>query len=314
MNEISIDRLFQFFDINSKAKDARKLDLILEHIKRNTEPLRYQVVSDSEHIEAVRYIRERLDQGFLVSGAHRKNDWERGWGEVYRSVIKTGVSLLSLSPKDVKSGQLLRVEGCYAKPLNPNFERDLLQIAKLLFVFKFFSGCSRFHEFGCGTGHNLFLLSKVFADAEFMGYDWADESVGLLNHIKSECPELLISGENFDFYRPSDKGSIRDEDCVLTFAALEQVGDEWVQFLDLLLQRRPRVVLQMEPWYEGYTSFDDFDALASDYHERRGYLKGYFPRLEALERAGAIKVLFKKRLGIGSIFHEATTFIAWRPI
>lgn len=219
------------------------------------------------------------------------------------------MSLEAIVPKDIKLGRPMRIFGRYAIPLTQSFERDLLQFVKLVFVAHWASDISRFHEFGCGTGYNLISMAEAFPTSRYIGYDWSSESLVILDSLSER---FNILGRHFDFFNPDDSVPISQDDCVLSFAALEQVGDQWHGFLNLILNKKPKIILQMEPCFEEYNQDLEFDELAMQYHSSRNYLSGYFTELKRLSSIGAIEILFFKRLGVGSLYHEATTFIAWR--
>ena len=308
---ISDIELSKFFELDDQGRiDLLEENEFVRELFIDSKPFSYSNLH-GEELSLVNFLVEKeVCANLAKSGRHRRPDWERGWGEVRAATNQLGISVRSLTPTDIKSSRPLRIYGQYANSDYEFFERDLLVKSKLMFVYKWAKELKRFHEFGCGTGHNLFLLSKAFAGEKFFGYDWSTEAVDL---VKSFDGGGKFNAFEFDFFSPRADIELDSSDCVLTFAALEQVGAEWEKFLIFLLSRRPGIVLQMEPWLEGYSLNSNFDQAAISYHRKRGYLSGYFPRLKSLESEGIIKILFHKRLFIGSLFHEATTFLAWMP-
>ena len=100
---------------------------------------------------------------------------------------------------------------------------------------------------------------------------------------------------------------------VLTVHALEQLGAKGPKVIDLILARRPRRVLHIEPILDFYDPSDPFDDIAARYHLARGYLQGLVGCLEAHAAAGRIEITSRGRVKLGNLYHEAYSFIAWRP-
>jgi hypothetical protein len=91
------------------------------------------------------------------------------------------------------------------------------------------------------------------------------------------------------------------------------LGDRCGNFLNYLLENRPALVMHHEPIVEFYSEDNLLDWLAIQYCTRRGYLKGWWPALQELERQGRIEILEGRRMGYGDPYHEIGSFIVWRP-
>ena len=101
---------------------------------------------------------------------------------------------------------------------------------------------------------------------------------------------------------------------VITTLAMEQLGANFQPFLNYLLAKRPKVCVHLEPIVEFYSpSVNLLDALAAEYHRKRGYLEGFWPTLKELQNAGKVDILDARRLLFGSLYHEAYTVLVWRP-
>src|SRR5262249_20623684 len=121
---------------------------------------------------------------------------------------------------------------------------------------------------------------------------------GLYNMLTGEGAEAL----------PIDK----DTD-VLTVHALEQLGASGPAVLDMLVRRRPRRGLHIEPILDFYDRALPYDDIAARYHKARGYLEGLWPSLSAFAADGKIEILSKGRVRLGNLYHEAYSFVCWRP-
>jgi len=99
----------------------------------------------------------------------------------------------------------------------------------------------------------------------------------------------------------------------LTFAALEQIGSNHEAFLQFLLSKSPALCINVECFCELYDENNLIDYLAIKYHKKRNYLDGYLNRLQQLEGDGKIEILETKRPYFGCMYHEAYSFVIWKP-
>ena len=91
-------------------------------------------------------------------------------------------------------------------------------------------------------------------------------------------------------------------------------GMDGSHLADFLLEKKPSLVVHIEPIYEVYDQDILFDYLAAKFHSKRGYTAGYLPRLKELEAKGKIEILNVQRLNFGSLLFEGFTNIIWRPV
>ncbi len=125
---------------------------------------------------------------------------------------------------------------------------------------------------------------------------------------------LDIAGRHFDFFQPDRALTLPGDSGVLTMAALEQVGARHAPFLEYLLRANPRICVNMEPLAELYDTAKLADDLALRYHRKRGYLDGFLTALRELAAKRRIEILDVRRFFFGSLYHEAYSYVAWRPL
>jgi hypothetical protein len=123
-----------------------------------------------------------------------------------------------------------------------------------------------------------------------------------------------VTGRHFDFFEPDPDMKLDAGSGVLTMCALEQIGPRHERFVEFLLQKKPQVCVNMEPLLELYEDDNLVDYLAMRYHRKRGYLDGFLTSLRNLAAAGRIEILDVRRFFFGSIYHEAYSYVAWRPL
>jgi hypothetical protein len=253
----------------------------------------------------------RYDKGELsISGAHRKPDWEKGWKEILLKFQNSNYDLETLIPKDVHGDRPMRFNGEYIVSESGTFETDFTTVFRNWLYRKYFREYDNVFEFGCGTGHNLVLIARMFPDKRYSGMDWVAESQQILEAIAAKYG-WQIKGFPFDFFHPDDNIKIPANSIVYTSAALEQLGSNHTAFVNYLLAKKPSLCVNVEPIAEYYDPDRLFDYVALKYHQRRNYLNGFLTHLQSLEKENKIKIIATKRLGFGSLYHEAYNYIVW---
>ena len=140
--------------------------------------------------------------------------------------------------------------------------------------------------------------------------DWTTNSQEIISEINSEL-NLNISGHNFNFFNPDKSLNINENSAIITIAALEQTGENYNNFIDYLLEKKPKICINIEPMSEFLDNSNLIDFLSIKYFEKRKYLKNYLTHLENLEKNGKIKILEKRRIYSGSYFIEGHSLVVW---
>ncbi|MDP8245323.1 MAG: class I SAM-dependent methyltransferase [Candidatus Hinthialibacter antarcticus] len=274
--------------------------------------LSYEELDAQQHENVVhQVVRRILEDDFSISGEKRKEDWENGWRENFDAFVDSQNDLQSLVPKFIRPNPLLRFRQRYIQTQNPRFEWELFQIYRYWFFERFLKNVSSIYEFACGTGYNFVALNELFPNKPLYGLDWAQSAVDLVNEL-ARTHQFNLHGRAFDFFHPDQNFCLAENSAVLTICGLEQVGTNFDPFLNYLFQQRPSICVHMEPWREAYDDNNLVDYLAKVYHDKRGYLAGFYPKLEQLEAEGKIEIIFKNRLNFGSLFHEGYSLIVWK--
>lgn len=246
-------------------------------------------------------------------GPQRHDIWEKCWAENLQNFMASEFELEKLVPKFIKPGQPVRLNQQYVLPRNPAFELAFFQVCRAYFCVKYFTKARSLYEFGCGTGFNLVAAGTLLPHLKLYGLDWSPSACKMVNLI-GKHHKLDITDRRFDFFQPDGSLALDPDGAVMTMCALEQVGPRHEAFVDFLLQRKPRVCLHMEPMLDLYDESNLVDYLAIRYHRKRGYLSNFLPRLRQLEVERRIEILETRRMFMGSLYHEAYSFIVWRPV
>ena len=302
---LSIADFARIFGIDSKDMSPACIASI------RTNDFRHVVLSGRKREDVLLRVIKAVDAGELsISGRQKQPQWERGWAENLSEFRQTG-DIARLIPKFVRRNEIVRLDGEYCQPLNPDFETAFVTALRVFLFERYFRDAQHIFEFGCGTGLNLVALAKMFPDKALHGLDWAESSRTILRELSALFGGRL-HGYLFDMFNPDSAVDIPSGSAVFTIGTMEQLGQDFEAFLQFLLHKRPKVCIHIETFYELYDSGNLFDYVALRYLERRNWLRGYLPRLRALEASGAIEIVECRRT-FGSLFHDGYSYLVWRP-
>jgi SAM-dependent methyltransferase len=274
----------------------------------------YEVQEGPARDRIIRQVMEHLDSDKPSKvGQHRAAIWESCWSDNLQKFVDGGFDPGKLVPDFFKPDQPIRLNQDYVIPRNPRFELDFFQVCRAFLFERFFSDAGSVYEFGCGSGFNLLALAQQLPGKKLYGLDWSKSSNDTLNLLGGKLG-LPIAGRHFDFFEPDAGLQLDPRSGVLTMAALEQVGPRHERFVEFLLEKKPQICVNMEPLAELYQADQLVDYLALRFHTKRGYLDGFLGGLRKLESKGRIEVLDVRRFHFGSIYHEAYSYVAWRPV
>jgi cyclopropane fatty-acyl-phospholipid synthase-like methyltransferase len=256
-------------------------------------------------------VRAALDGPLPVSGPQRHAAWEAGWGDILARYAASR-DLADLEPHYFrKPSRVMRVGGRYVRPRDPRFEASFVDVLQTWLAARWLFDANTIYEFGCGPGHNVAAFARLLPGRPIVGLDWATPSQQLLRLV-AEATGHPISGRRIDMFAPDPELLLQPGSAVVTIGAMEQLGERHDAFLAFLLRQPAAICVHVEPLHELYDPNDPFDDVARRYAERRGYLRGYLPRLRSLAREGRIELLEVRR-HLGSEFHDGWGSLVWRP-
>lgn len=276
---------------------------------------RYAEFSEDERDRLLRKIVEALLTPDIVqSGDHRRDDWEKGWGENLNSILRSTPDVESIIPKYFGKYEAIRWCGRFIRPLSPQFEyRSLAVILDWLFD-KYLRDADAIYEFGCGTGYNLLRAREFNSRAPLWGLDWTASSQKIIERLAHDGLDRNIHGRRFDYFDPDGSFRLAAGSVVFTVASLEQVGTRWGTFVDYLLRNRPALCVHVEPVAELLDPGNLLDYLSVEYFKKRNYLQGFLDGLRQLEKQGKAVIHRAQRSRIGSLFIEGYSIVVWSPV
>lgn len=269
--------------------------------------LEFEELDQREKDEAYLRLKDALSAELKVSGPDRKNDWEIGWSENLDLVDRE-----SLIPRYMSKFPIVRWDKKLVRAVSKNFEYNMLVLIQKCVFNKWFKNATSIYEFGCGTGHNLLRARDANKDAKLYGLDWTESSQRLIQKINDK-KILSCKGYNFDFFNPNYDIKLDDNSIIYTFAALEQVGNNFERFLEYILHQKPDLCVHIEPLTELMNKDVDLDRFCSSYCKKRNYLDGFLNAVRTLEKEGLAEILEVKRNSIGSFYIEGYSQLVWRP-
>ena len=92
------------------------------------------------------------------------------------------------------------------------------------------------------------------------------------------------------------------------------MGHECEKIIQFILDKKPNIVINLEPIREFYNTDNLPDLIAANYHDQRNYLQNYYSKLISLQKIGAIKIEFAKKINFGGHCHDGWSTIIWRPL
>lgn len=276
--------------------------------------LRYRELSERERDALILQALKKIDSGELsISGPGRKGDWEKGWAEAFVAFVSSGHALHSLIPKYLRKDKTVRFMGRYILPSAEHFELDFYNLFRHWLYSRYLDKADSIYEFGCGTGYNLAIISKLFPLKETFGLDWVRSSIELVDLI-GETNSLNMKGIQFDMANPDYALDVPKTSALLTMNSMEQLGSDYHDLLNFFVEKAPSLCVHAEPFIELYDDEDLMDYLAIRYHKARNYLDGFVNAVRNLERQGKAEIIKIKRVKFGSLYHEAYSLLIWRPL
>lgn len=282
----------------------------MEAVSCQSMPFREATPAEVEELK--QEVRGFIENDSVVkAGPKRRDVWNAGWQENLDALVSGNDISESVKPRYLRENHWYRMDGSLTWFENPYAEYEVLSAIRTPLFSRYFADCDEVVEIGCGSGQNLHHLAKLFPEKRFYGYDWVESSARLIDELGRKTGRS-ISGCVFDMENPDFGIQLPARTGILTFHAFEQLGDRFGPMLEFLLEKRPSIVVQVEPIEENYDLANPLDKLALEYHYHRGYLSGYLTALKELERKGRIEIDNAFRVPFGSRFHEANGVVAWR--
>ena len=274
--------------------------------------LNFTNLNFEENNEALVDIEKTLSSELVVSGSHRQNSWESGWGQNLEEYADSK-DLEAIKPKYFGKFPLIRWKQGLIKPESKSMEAGLLALLIQSVVEKNSQGAKNLYEFGCGTGNNLVNIRSFNKDFELHGLDWVESSQKIIKMIAEQTGDLKLHSAKFDYFNPNYNFKIKENSMVITVASLEQTGENFTDYILYLVAQRPQIVIHIEPMWEPLDPENVMDLLSIRYFHKRNYLNGLYLHLQEMQAEGQIEIVEYFRSFVGSYFVDGYSVVVWKP-
>ena len=247
------------------------------------------------------------------AGKKRYCDWESGWKETLDLFIQSDFDIKSLIPQYYHDFSPARIEDSYIIPSQKDFIFQYFSVFRKWILYTYLLPFDHIYEFGCGTALNLLTLAEKFPQKKYYGFDWAISSIKIIDMIRKKLG-LNIEAKKVNLLEPINDIDFKNNSGVFTFSSLEQVARNTDNFINLMLDKKPNMVVNIEPINEFYSKNNLLDYLALNYHKKRNYLWNYYTQLRELERKGHLRIVNFHHHKVGNIYNTAASYIVWNPL
>ena len=273
----------------------------------------YDELRQDQELKEVKLLVDEIFRLDLVSASRKRMpDWEDGWGQNLRDFEKDFLPE-NLFPKYFGKYPINRLNQKLVLSNTEHFELKMLRSLQTWIFDEYLSDFDSIYEFGCGTGHNLIFLRKFNAFAKLTGLDWVESSQALITLIGKQAQDTKLFGQKFDYFNPNSDLVLEENSAVFTVASLEQIGSEFLPFVNFLFRNQPKLIVHIEPFEDLLDPYNLLDNLSIQYMRKRGYINGYCEYIQDLESQGKAKIHKFQRSFIGSRFIDGYTILIWSP-
>ncbi len=305
--KITKDDLCKRFNYGS---DSLPDDFISKFGRTNTT---YRHPNQKEYEEYILYVLKQIAAPCITRNREKNlKVFEKGWVENLQLILNGQINLQNLKPGYFRESKFFRFDNKLIIPENKDIEYDLFTLSRDIIFNKYLCEYKNIYELGCGSCHNLLMLSQMFPSKNLHGLDWVETSVKIAEELAKRLNKN-IEGFVFDMFNPPSDIVIKPDSAIITIHSLEQLGNCYEKLLSFILSSKPCFVLHYEPIRELYDPDCLLDYLALLYCEKRNYLSGYLTALRKLEEQNKIEILEAYRPYVGGVIHESS-LIAWRPL
>jgi hypothetical protein len=274
--------------------------------------LNFEYLNQDQRDKTILGIINHINLNLEKAGQHRLEKWENGWYENLE-LLKKGNNANDLVPKYFGKYDIARWKQDFVKGNSKYFDYYQLIVLVDAILHEYVGDkYDNLFEFGCGPAYHLLRFGNFNKNINLIGLDWASASQNIIQEINSLGINTKIKGYKFDFFNPDYSIDIPKNSAVFTCNALEQIGENYKEFINYLLIKKPSICINFEPMIEFLDEDNLVDQLCMLYTKKRNYLKGYLSYLEQLEKEGKIEIILKKRLQIGSLYIEGNPVVIWK--
>jgi hypothetical protein len=240
-------------------------------------------------------------------------DWQDDWFSVLQNLETNNENVkLIIRPKWFRESAFVNIQNCLSLTKTPYVDWEYQLITRQMLFYTHLKDIENICEFGSGSGANFYLINEILQDKSFILSDISVTSLKIIEELKRKLNRNNLTYSNIDIEQDIDL-QLPDNTAVITTSVLEQIGDNYKNFINFILKEKPQIVINVEPIVELLDSKNGFDNVMNLYCEKRKYLAGYLTELEKLEKQKKIKIIMKKRTMVSGTFIENSVLI-WKVL
>ena len=269
-------------------------------------PIQYDELNSEQYKEYYELCLEMLNKKLEV-------DWQDDWFSVLQNLQTNNDNVKSIiRPKWFRESAFVNIHNCLSLTKTPYVDWEYQLITRQMLFYTHLKDIENICEFGSGSGANFYLINEILQDKSFILSDISVTSLKIIEELKRKLNRNNLTYSNIDIEQDIDL-QLPDNTAVITTSVLEQIGDNYKNFINFILKEKPQIVINVEPIVELLDSKNGFDNVMNLYCEKRKYLAGYLTELEKLEKQKKIKIIMKKRTMVSGTFIENSVLI-WKVL
>ena len=269
-------------------------------------PIQYDELNSEQYKEYYELCLEMLNKKLEV-------DWQDDWFSVLQNLRTNDDNVKSIiRPKWFRESAFVNIQNCLSLTKTPYVDWEYQLITRQMLFYTHLRDIENICEFGSGSGTNFYLINEILQNKNFILSDISVTSLKIIEELKRKLNRNNLTYSNIDIEQDIDL-QLPDNTAVITTSVLEQIGDNYKNFINFILKEKPQIVINVEPIVELLDSKNGFDNVMNLYCEKRKYLAGYLTELEKLEKQKKIKIIMKKRTMVSGTFIENSVLI-WKVL
>jgi hypothetical protein len=237
------------------------------------------------------------------------------WGRILEERAWLGASSLEafLLGHDDKQ-RLAKVDGRFVRIGTRDYYRYRIGALSRL-IAENCGGETSLLELGAGFGYNLFSLSLDPRWRRLRGFDISPNGIEAGRQIARHFE--LTDRINFDRIDLTDASDPRFKELaganVFTYFCIEQIPYAVEAVIENIIRAAPARVVNIEPAVDMLKLSRPRDFASRVYIESLDYQTRLFKLLDALDKAGRIRVLARERMRFAPTLHNDGLLYAWEP-
>jgi len=269
-------------------------------------PIQYDELNSEQYKEYYELCLEMLNKKLEI-------DWQDDWFNVLQNLRTNNENVKSIiRPKWFRESAFVNIQNCLSLTETPYVDWEYQLITRQMLFYTHLKDIENICEFGSGSGTNFYLINEILQNKNFILSDISVTSLKIIEELKRKLNRNNLTYSNIDIEQDIDL-QLPDNTAVITTSVLEQIGDNYKNFINFILKEKPQIVINVEPIVELLDSKNGFDNVMNLYCEKRKYLAGYLTELEKLEKQKKIKIIMKKRTMVSGTFIENSVLI-WKVL